>query len=166
MEINSIDFSLTVIYKIVCKDKNITECYVGRTTNFIKREKQHQYSCNTENCKAHKMKVYKFINEHGGWDNWSIEIIEYIDEYDKLQEREHYWFDFLNASLNQTVPGTKTLETKRNYARNYYRDKISTNPEMLRVLCERRKEYIKKNNIKNNIVPKPVGRPRKSYKLN
>ena len=124
MEIKGIDFSLTVIYKIVCKDKTITECYVERTTNFIKREKQHQYSCRNENCKAHKMKLYTFINEHGGWDNWSIEIIEHIDEYDKLQEREHYWFNFLNASLNKAVPGTKTLETKRNYARNYYRDKL------------------------------------------
>ena len=27
-----IDYSNTIIYRIVCKDTNITECYVGHTT--------------------------------------------------------------------------------------------------------------------------------------
>ncbi len=33
-----IDFSKTIIYKIVCNDLNITDVYVGRTTNFINRK--------------------------------------------------------------------------------------------------------------------------------
>ena len=35
-----VDYSKTVIYKIVCKDLNITELYVGHTTyyGFYKKE--------------------------------------------------------------------------------------------------------------------------------
>ena len=29
------DYSRTVIYKIVCNDLSITDCYVGHTTEFI-----------------------------------------------------------------------------------------------------------------------------------
>jgi len=33
-----IDYSNTIIYKIVCRDLNIKECYVGHTTNFTKQK--------------------------------------------------------------------------------------------------------------------------------
>ena len=32
------DYSRTVIYKIVCNDLNITDCYVGHTTEFTKEK--------------------------------------------------------------------------------------------------------------------------------
>ena len=34
----NIDYSKTIIYKIVCKDINIKDCYVGSTTNFTNRK--------------------------------------------------------------------------------------------------------------------------------
>ncbi len=43
-----IDYSKTIIYRIVCKDLSITECYVGHTTNFTKRKCQHKNDCNNE----------------------------------------------------------------------------------------------------------------------
>ena len=33
-----IDYSKTIIYRIVCKDINIKECYVGSTTDFKGRK--------------------------------------------------------------------------------------------------------------------------------
>jgi len=36
------DYSKTIIYKIVCNDLNVNECYIGHTTNFIKRKGQHK----------------------------------------------------------------------------------------------------------------------------
>ena len=32
------EYSKTVIYKIVCNDINITDCYIGHTTAFSKRK--------------------------------------------------------------------------------------------------------------------------------
>jgi predicted GIY-YIG superfamily endonuclease len=41
-----IDYSKTVIYKIICKNLNINTIYVGSTSNFIQRKAKHKYSCN------------------------------------------------------------------------------------------------------------------------
>ena len=58
----NIDYSNTVIYKIFCKNYNITDIYVGHTTNFIKRKNQHRSVCIKNNSNT---KVYKIINENG-----------------------------------------------------------------------------------------------------
>ena len=42
------DYNNTIIYRIVCKDANITDCYVGHTTNMVKRRQQHKHTCNNE----------------------------------------------------------------------------------------------------------------------
>ena len=44
-----IDYSKTIIYKIVCNDLNITDLYIGHTTNFIKRKATHKSNCNNIN---------------------------------------------------------------------------------------------------------------------
>ena len=36
----NIDYSKTIIYKIVCNDLNIIDVYVGQTTNFTKKKKK------------------------------------------------------------------------------------------------------------------------------
>jgi predicted GIY-YIG superfamily endonuclease len=56
-----IDYANTIIYKIVCNDLNITECYVGHTTDFVRRKKSHKHRCITETDKKHNLKVYKII---------------------------------------------------------------------------------------------------------
>jgi hypothetical protein len=33
-----IDYSKSIIYKIVCKDLDVKDCYVGSTTNFTNRK--------------------------------------------------------------------------------------------------------------------------------
>ena len=37
-----IDYSKTVIYKIVCNDLNVKDVYVGHTTDFTKRKATHK----------------------------------------------------------------------------------------------------------------------------
>ena len=49
-----VDYSKTVIYKIVCNDPLITDCYVGRTTNFTKRKLQHEQVSNSIDKKLNK----------------------------------------------------------------------------------------------------------------
>jgi predicted GIY-YIG superfamily endonuclease len=95
-----IDYSKCVIYRIVCKDVNIKDCYVGQTTNLTKRRGQHKSDC--KHAYRGNAKVYKFIKENGGFDNWSvIEIEKYpCSSHDEAQKRERYWMEKYNATLN------------------------------------------------------------------
>jgi hypothetical protein len=74
----NVDYSKTVIYKIVCNDLNIIGCYVGHSTDFVRRKSAHKNNCNNENMKCYDFKVYSTIRQNGGWDNYSmIEIEKY-----------------------------------------------------------------------------------------
>jgi len=46
-----VNYEKSTIYKIVCKDVNIKDCYVGSTTNFNRRKQEHKYNCNNVNSK-------------------------------------------------------------------------------------------------------------------
>ena len=43
------DYNKTIIYRIVCKDATITDCYIGHTTNIVKRRQEHKNICNMYN---------------------------------------------------------------------------------------------------------------------
>ena len=40
-----IDYSQTHFYKIVCRNTDIKDCYVGHTTDFTKRKNRHKSDC-------------------------------------------------------------------------------------------------------------------------
>ena len=74
----NIDYSKTVIYKIVCDDENVDFIYVGSTTNFTKRKCAHKNRCNNINGKEYNQKKYVQIRENGGWENFKmIEVEKY-----------------------------------------------------------------------------------------
>ena len=106
------DYSNSVIYKIVCKDISVREIYVGSTTNHYKRRQVHKTNCNCITGRAYNYPVYKFIREHGSWDNWEvIELYKYpcnskeelIDEEARAYHRFICYFDM----LNDQKPGRK-----------------------------------------------------------
>ena len=70
------NYNNSLIYKLCCKDPSIEEIYVGSTTNFKQRKTSHKKSCNNENNKGYNLKVYKFIRDNGGFENWSMIQIE------------------------------------------------------------------------------------------
>ena len=98
----NMDYSKTIIYKIVSNDLNINDVYVGHTTNFIKRKAHHKSHCNNINSKKHNLKVYKTIRENGNWDNWNmVEIEKYpCNDSNEACARERYYYELLNAKLN------------------------------------------------------------------
>jgi len=106
MPTDVIDYSNTVFYKIYCKDPAVKDVYVGHTTNFVQRKYQHKRTCIKENDVNHHCKVYKFIRENGGWDNWKMEMIGYKDCYDHYEARktEQNYFETLKATLNSIEP--------------------------------------------------------------
>lgn len=90
-----INYSSTIIYKIVCKDLNVKDIYVGHTTNFIRRKANHKYDCNNPNSKPYNFKIYLTIRENGGWSNWEmIEVEKYnCNDRNEAAARERYWYE-------------------------------------------------------------------------
>ena len=107
-----IDYSNTLVYKIICKDKSVNELYVGHTTNFVQRKYTHKQLCNKKtglsNCK-----LYKVIREHGGWDNWEMEILEIVNCKNSIEARikEQEYYEKLNATLNSVESSIKKKVT-------------------------------------------------------
>ena len=70
---NNSRYHKTSFYIIKCKNQDVKECYVGHTVNGLsKRVMNHKSACKT----YPNRRLYKFINENGGFDNsflWSID---------------------------------------------------------------------------------------------
>ena len=102
------DYSTTVIYKITCNDPNIIDKYVGHTTDLVRRRQEHKTNTCNENSPYHNIKLYKFIRDNGGWDNWKMEVVTFYNCGNLIEarqkEQEHYIE--LNASLNSMEPLT------------------------------------------------------------
>jgi hypothetical protein len=100
------DYSNTIIYKISCKDSTIKDVYVGHTTNFVQRKRAHRQSCTNATSVNYKCKVYEVIRSHGGWSNWSMDIINFFTCKDQCEARkkEQEYFVSLNATLNSIEP--------------------------------------------------------------
>ena len=108
-----IDYSNTVIYKIICKDKSITDLYVGHTTNFVQRKYSHKQLCDS---KLANNKLYNVIHEHGGWDNWEMLTIETFNCKNKFEAltKEQEYYEKLQATLNsiEPLPATKIVSSE------------------------------------------------------
>ena len=61
-------------YTIKHKDQSIHNVYFGYTKNFKKTCYHHKSVCNDGN-KSEKFILYDFINDHGGFSNFTIKIL-------------------------------------------------------------------------------------------
>ena len=101
-----VNYNQSIIYKLCCRDVDITEIYVGSTTNFYRRKSGHKCACNRNDNKDYNCYVYQFIRENGSWDNWDMVIVEAFSATDKndLHKRERHWIETLKAKLNKQTP--------------------------------------------------------------
>jgi NADH:ubiquinone oxidoreductase subunit len=108
------DYSNTIMYKIVCDDLNVKDCYVGHTINMTKRKNRHKSACNNEKDKKHNYKIYKIIRQNGGWSNWSMLLVEEFPCKDKYEacKRERELYEELDAKMNTFRPYITQEETK------------------------------------------------------
>ena len=90
------------VYKIKCRDPTITEFYIGSSTNFHRRKITHKSDCNSLNSIKYNYKVYKFIRNNGGFNNWEFEIEQKCEELNKydLEILEQIYKDLLEPQLN------------------------------------------------------------------
>lgn len=145
-----IDYSKTIIYKIVCNDLNICDVYVGSTTDFVRRKGQHKQSCNNEKSKKYNRKVYQTIRANGGWDNFSmVEIEKYpCNDSNEARTRERHYYELLNASLNMICPirsGKEYYEDNKEKILDQCKHYREANKEKI---IERQKEYTESNKEK------------------
>jgi hypothetical protein len=106
-------YQKSIVYKIVSKDENETNIYVGSTIRLEKRIGFHLSDCLNTKKKSYKYRVYKHIRETGGFSNWEFEIVERYSctSRKELCVREGYWVKELGAKLNTYQPG----RTKEQY---------------------------------------------------
>jgi len=110
-----------VIYKIICNDEDITDCYVGSTANFNKRKLKHKLNCNSD---KYNYKLHEMIRENGGWDNWSMLPIAEHKQITLTQSRiiEEQYREQLSAKMNSQrayVSDTQKKEERKQYIAKY-----------------------------------------------
>ncbi len=143
----AIDYLNTVIYKIICKDESITDLYVGHTTNFSHRKNIHKTSCINNNSNK---KIYKKINEMGGWENWDMLIIERCVCKDSTEARmkEQEWVDKLKANLNSMKAYVSPKDTEAYYKKGsvWYDNNLERTKLRYKMMCDKI-ETLEKENI-------------------
>ena len=129
-----VDYSKAFIYKLCCLDPNITECYVGCSTDFKTRVQSHKRRCCNENDSKHHYKVYQFIRGHGGWDNWRLVVLHDFPCANKreLEKEETRVMIELKAELNARVSFTTHEERLK-------RDKLTKQKKLENVPGHREK---------------------------
>ena len=142
-----INYKNCIIYKLVCKDLDISNIYIGSTTNFRRRKNQHKECCSNLNSKKYNELKYRFIRENGGFENWEmIEIEKYpCNDSNEALARERYWIENLNSQMNKIIP----QRTKSEY-REANKDPIKLHNKVYydinrEKIIKQNKEYIKNN---------------------
>ena len=100
-------FQRGLIYEMRCLDEAVTDFYIGSTISLCKRLEKHKQYCTTH---PHQ-RLYKKINETGGWSNWKCNTIKLFpcNSRNELEREERENILNLKSTLNQLLPApTKT----------------------------------------------------------
>ncbi len=114
---------MLIVYKI--KHNESANEYIGSTKNLNLRMIRHRANLTAKD-KCH-FRLYKFINENGGWDNFTISILACLDELQfldigKKEILEQKYIDKYHPTLNEKNAYQTTeqrLEKCRLYNKSY-----------------------------------------------
>ena len=151
-----------IMYKICPKNTDLKYCYIGQTTNFVNRKRQHLKNTVTESDKKHyHLKHYQAIRQNGGWDEWEMIEIEKFNGKNKLESRmrEQELIKEHNANLNMLnayITEEERVSTKKAITEKYRKE----NKELLKeqtkkykddhkdIIAEQMKKYREENKDK------------------
>jgi hypothetical protein len=162
MTLKKIDYSKLVVYKIVCNDLRVTDLYVGSTTNIEQRKKQHKSSCCKITSEKYHYQLYECIRKFGGWENWSMIIVEKCPCEDSYNARkfERFYYEELNANFNMVRPLCTEEELKQDAkerarkepykerAREYRKNHADKVKENYKTYYEKNKDKLQEKNKK------------------
>ena len=139
------------VYKLKCKDTNITEFYIGSSMNFYRRTYNHTSNCNNLNSRHYCLPLYMFINVNGGFENWEFEVIK---EYKFLTKKElnineQYYKEVLKPQLNSYNAYGVDIEKDKN--RRKITDKIRNS---IKANCPHCNKILNKSSLKRHIRSK------------
>ena len=157
-----VNYGNSMIYKLCCKDTNITDIYIGSTTNFYRRKSQHKSNSNNINCNCYNNYKYQFIRDNGGFENWDMVLVENISCSSKIEllKIERDYIDNLKPILN-SVKSYTSIEEKKEYSKEYSKEYYHDNTEHKK---EYSKEYNKKNKDQIKQKKKEYDNQNKEYK--
>jgi len=163
-----------IIYCIKEKEKGYdSPIYIGSTKDFNMRKGTHKTICHKSD-----IKLYQYIRENGGWDNFEmleIGVVEY-EKNEQLKIEEQKWIDDLGATLND-IKAYITTEQRENEKEKFIKEYREKNIEKIYKV---NKEYREKNkddiNNKRNekikcecglmVMKRNIARHRKTKKHN
>ena len=92
------------VYKLYCD--NVDGFYIGSSFNMIKRKSTHKSNYNNIKRKEYNYKVYKYIRENKGFDNWKFEILveKEFENKTALRIKEKECIKLLKPTLNINNP--------------------------------------------------------------
>ena len=120
-----IDYTKSVIYKIVSKDLSVSYTYIGSTTNFYNRKTLHKSDYYNAKSPRNKLFVYEFIRNNGDWNNFVIVLIENFCCENKrdLDKREQYWKEIYGDNIGLKRAYISEEQIKENKLKRYYDNK-------------------------------------------
>jgi len=143
------------VYRIECKDPKIQQIYIGSSVDLDQRIIEHKSICHNPKRKAYNYKVYQFIREHGGWDNFKVDIEQdcYGMPKEEIVELEQIFIGCLNPELNSKNATGFDIERHKEYKKEYYENNKESIKEYRKnkVNCPQCDKEITKNNINRHI---------------
>jgi len=114
------DYSKSRIYKIYCDIDGVDEIYVGSSRDLNQRIREHKYDCNTVKSKKYNYKLYRYIRDNCGFENFTIKTLQRYscDNEIELHMKEQEWIDKLKPTLNEKK-GYLSASDKKEYQKNY-----------------------------------------------
>lgn len=133
------DYSCAVVYKIVCKDTNISFVYVGSTCNYRMRLSHHKSDYFNVNSPRYKLPLYEFMRVNGDWTNFEVVIVEEFPCNNKreLEEREQHWKVVCGDNMGLKKAHITKDQIKEEAHKNYVENREAR--------LKRAKEYYEQN---------------------
>ena len=123
------------IYKIYNNDM----AYIGSSQNFKQRMKDHKSACYNEKSSKYNYFIYQYIRTHGGWDEFTKEIINTCEVADRTEQRmiEQEFINENECKLNDR----KSYQTKEEY-KEQIKQWHEQNKEKVKEYREANREHI------------------------
>jgi hypothetical protein len=126
-----------IIYEIRPINKNLIYSYIGSTISIRNRKSQHKRDSKTSTSTS---KLYIFIRENGGWDEFEMVELEIYKCKTKTEARirEQHFIEINENKRLNSYRAYSSIENKKIDKKNNYQNNRC-------VIIERSKNYYKKN---------------------